>query len=132
METQSNTSQESTTQAPNTTPITPVTEVHKEGGNNRTLMGILSYLGFIVLIPLLMKNDDPFIKFHIKQGLVLLTLEVILWVLGSLVFFWSFWPIYRIIHLALIILSIIGIINVVQNRQKELPLVGGLSKHFKI
>ena len=29
-----------------------------------------------------------------------------------------------------LVLSIIGIVNVVQNREKELPLVGSFAKHF--
>lgn len=96
------------------------------------LMGILSYLGPLVIISYLMKKDDPFVKFHIKQGLVLLSIEVIIWVLSASLFLWTLWPIYRIIHLALFVLSIIGIINATQEKEKELPLVGSLSRYFPI
>lgn len=122
MDTQNNTN-------PNPTPTTP-TPNHV--ANDKVVMGILSYLGPLVLIPLIMKKDDPFVKFHIKQGLVLLVMEAILWVLSSMIFMWSFWPIYRIVHLGLLILSVIGLVNATQGKEKELPLVGGFSKHFNI
>jgi uncharacterized membrane protein len=98
---------------------------------DKMIMGILSYIGPFVLIPFFTKKDDIFVKFHIKQGLVLLSIQVILWILSSSMMMWSLWPLYRLIHLAIIVLSIIGIINVAQGKEKELPIVGGFSKYFK-
>ncbi len=98
--------------------------------NNRTLMGILSYLGPLVIVALILGKHDPFVKFHTKQGLVVLSLEVIVWILSSIM--WPLWMLFNIINLAAIILSIIGIVNVVQGKEKELPLVGGLARHFPV
>ena len=98
--------------------------------DNKTAMGILSYLGPLVIISYLTSKDDPFVKFHIKQGLVLLVIDVIIWALGPM-FFWSLWGIVQLIHLALFVLIVIGIINVIHKKQKELPVVGGFSKYFK-
>jgi len=100
------------------------------GEGNKILFGILAYLGPLVIVSLLVKKDDSFVKFHIKQGLVLLSISIILWILSSIM--WSFWPISKIIHIALFILSIIGIINVVQKKEKELPLVGDLARYFSL
>lgn len=100
-----------------------------EQGSNKTLMGVLSYLGPLVIIPFLMSKEDPFVKFHIKQGLVVVCLEIIVWILGSMMY--SFWMILNLVNLATFVLSIIGIVNVVQHKEKELPLVGGLSSLFK-
>lgn len=94
------------------------------------VMGVLSYLGILVIIPFLMAKDDAFVKFHIKQGVVLAVIEIVLWALSGM--FWGFYFIISIINLATIILSIIGIVNVVQNKEKELPLVGSLSKYVTI
>lgn len=99
---------------------------------HKIIFAALSYLGPLVLVSLAVKKDDPFVKFHIKQGLVLLAIQVILWVLSSSIMLWSLWPLYKIIHLGLFILVIIGIINVTQDKEKELPLVGGFAKHFPI
>ncbi len=118
-------------QPQNSAPITPVAEnVQKTEHSNNTLMGILSYIGPLVIIPFLTTKEDPFVKFHIEQGLVLLVIEVAVWILGS--FMWPFWMIASLINLGTFVLSVIGIINVTQGKQKELPLVGAWSKHIKI
>ncbi len=95
---------------------------------HKTLMGVLAYLGILLIIPFLMAKDDPFVKFHLKQGLVLLVIEIIVWILGSSM--WQLWMILNLVQLATLVLSIIGIVNVIQGKQKELPLVGSFSKHF--
>jgi len=97
---------------------------------NKTLMGVLAYLGVLVFIPLFTHKNDPFVKFHVKQGLVLFSIEVITWVVGSM--FWPLWMLLNIVNLATLILSIIGIVNVAKNTQKELPIVGHLSSYFNI
>ncbi|MBN1445824.1 MAG: hypothetical protein JW957_06930, partial [Candidatus Omnitrophica bacterium] len=38
----------------------------------------LSYLGILLLIPLLVNKDNEYSKFHVKQGLVLLISGIIL------------------------------------------------------
>ena len=98
-------------------------------GANKTLMGILSYIGPLVIISYFTSKDDPFVKFHIKQGLVLLVIEVAVWVLGMM--FWPLWLLLNLVNLATFILSILGIVNVVQGKEKMLPLVGDYAKYFK-
>lgn len=93
-------------------------------------MALLSYLGPLVIVSLLVGKNDPFVKFHVKQGLTVFTLEVIVWVLSSML--WSLWMLLNIINLATLVLSIIGIVNVLQGKQKELPLVGSYAANFKI
>lgn len=83
-----------------------------------------------MIIPLLASKKDPFVTFHVKQGLVLLSITVIVWLLGYLSF--PIWFLYRIVDLFVLVLAVIGIINVIKNRQEELPLVGQLAKYFKI
>ena len=103
-------------------------QVHQPKPEHKTLMGVLSYLGILIIIPFLMAKDDPFVKFHIKQGLLLVIVEIAVWVLGSSM--WQLWMLLNLVNLATLVLSIIGIVNVVQGNQKELPLIGGLAKNF--
>ncbi len=98
--------------------------------NKQKLMGALAYLGVFILIPLFVAKDDPVVKFHIKQGLILVIAEIVLKVLSLLMFGWLLWPFIQIVNLAIFILSIVGIINVLQEKEKELPLVGHLAKNF--
>ncbi len=95
---------------------------------NKTLMGVLAYLGILIIIPFLMAKDDPFVKFHIKQGLLLVIVEIAVFVLGNAM--WQLWMFLNLANLAALVFSIIGIVNVVQGNQKELPLIGSLSKNF--
>lgn len=92
-------------------------------------MAVLSYIGPLVIVSYLTAKDDPFVKFHIKQGLVLLVADVALWVIGSMAY--MLWPVIQLINIAVLILAIIGIINAVKGREKELPLVGKFSSNFK-
>lgn len=94
------------------------------------LMAILSYLGPLVIISYLTSKDDPFVKFHIKQGLAIFGLEVIIWIFGSMMY--SMWMIVNILNFATLILSIVGIVNVVQGKEKELPIVGKFAQSFSI
>ncbi len=103
---------------------------HNNSQDNKTLMAVLAYIGPLVIISYLSAKDDPFVKFHIKQGLVLFVIEVVIWLVGQM--FWPFWIFLNIVNLATLILSIIGILNAVHKKEKELPLVGHLSKHFSI
>jgi uncharacterized membrane protein len=95
---------------------------------NETVMGVLAYLGILVIIPLLVSMNDPFVKFHAKQGLVLFCIEVVISAIGF--GFPPFWMIINLINLAVLVLVIIGIVNVAQHQQKELPIVGSLATYF--
>lgn len=108
----------------------PTASAHGNESNNRMLMGILAYFGILVIIPFIVAKDDPFVKFHIKQGMVLAAIWIGFWVLGM--FMWMLYPIISIVNLALLVLSIVGIVNVVQNKEAPLPVVGSLAKHINI
>ena len=96
---------------------------------NRTLFGILSYLGPLVIIPYLLGRNNQFVKFHTKQGLVLLTLDILVWLATVVTPF--FFPIWGIVNLGILVLAIIGIVNAAQGQEKELPVVGKFSSYFK-
>jgi uncharacterized membrane protein len=98
--------------------------------NNTTLMGILAYIGILVIIPYLMAKDDPSVKFHIKQGLVLVVIEIAVMVVGNMLYILA--PVLMIVNLGALVLSVIGIINVVNKKEVPLPLIGQFSSHFKI
>ncbi len=98
--------------------------------DNKLLFGIMSYLGFLVLVSWAMGKHDDFVKFHVKQGLVIFCIEIVMWILSAS--FWPLWMLWNLINLATLVLSIIGIINVVHKQQKPLPVIGHLAEHFKI
>ena len=95
----------------------------KQGDKN--LIAIFSYLGILFLIPLLVSKDNPFVKYHVRQGVVLfitgLIASLVIWIplIG-----WA-------IGIALFVLMIIGIINVVKGRQTPLPIIGKFASKLK-
>lgn len=126
-----NNQQQNNTPAPQNAPAGGEGGGQTGGGNppdNRKVMSILSYIGPLVIVSYITSKDDPVVKFHIKQGLVLFVLEIAMWVIGMMI--WMFWPILQIVNLALLVLSVIGIMNAVNGRQKELPFVGSYAKYF--
>lgn len=92
------------------------------------VMGILAYLGPFVIVSYLTLKEDLFVKFHIKQGLVLLIIEVTMWFLGMV--FWPLWIFLNLINFVVLVLAIIGIINVTQGKEKKLLLVGDYARYF--
>lgn len=117
-----NNEQSTTDQSSKTDPSEPT---------KNTLMAALSYIGPLVLVPYLtVAKDDSFVKFHVRQGLVLLVIEVAVWALGMI--WWMIWPIYSIINLVTFILSIIGIVHAVKGHEKALPIIGKFGSQFKV
>jgi len=88
------------------------------------VMAALSYLGILVLIPLLAKKDSKFAQFHAKQGLVFL----IVWVIGWFLLFipiigWLLW-------VAIWILDIVALVQALMGKYWEVPVIGSIAKKF--
>jgi len=118
----------------------PVVEPEKVGGNDNMgsasgndhdveenkVFAALSYLGILVLIPLLAKKDSKFAQFHAKQGLVFL----IVFIAGWLVFWipiigWLLW-------IAVVALNIIGLVQALMGKWWEAPVIGPLAKKLNL
>lgn len=106
---------------------------HAAKAGTTNVMGIFAYLWILIIIPFLTDSkNDPFVKYHLKQGLALIIFEVVGWFVGFFLLFipflgglisWLWW-------LASFVLAIIGIINVVNGQEKELPVIGQYAKNF--
>ncbi len=109
----------------------PATKSTKNTG-----MAALAYVLFF--IPLLTDaKNDPFVKFHVKQSLVLLLvtigwnilerifwyIPVLGWLAGGLV--------GMIVGIALLVLWIKGLMNALNGKQEALPLIGKYADQFK-
>ena len=103
-------------------------------GQPNTGMAIVAYILFFV--PLLTDaKNDPFVKFHVKQGIVVFALSVILWVIKMLIpWYWLFrlYWLFDLAGLAILVFVILGIVNAAQGKQEKLPLVGQFADSFKI
>jgi uncharacterized membrane protein len=93
----------------------------------------LSYLGPLILVPLLASQESKYAKFHANQGLTLFVAEICSGIIGSILYTvlgvisWrllaiaSLWNLTGVLFL---FLTLFGIINALQGRAKELPLFG--------
>lgn len=111
--------------------------------SDNKVFALLSYIGILVLVPLIAAPKSKFARFHANQGLVLLIGEVaygtvrgvllgVLKLLRRITIFGGvlFGPVYWIVNivsgllsLAFLIFAIIGIINAAQGKAKELPFI---------
>ena len=99
-------------------------------------MAILSYFGFLVLIPIFAAKKDPFARYHANQGLVLCIVVMICSVLSNVLtrVLLEISPLlvlivsgfFGILTLVFCIFSIIGIIHAAKGQKKPLPLIGGI------
>lgn len=95
---------------------------------NKT-MAILSYLGFLFLVPLLAAKDSPFAKFHANQGLVLFIFDIIVTVVSTILGILPFigWLISLLLYAVVLVFVILGIINAAGGKAKQLPIIGGIT-----
>lgn len=105
-------------------PKPPTSQSH----SSNTMMAVLAYLGILVIVPLVSDaKNDPFVKFHAKQGLVLL----IVWIVASV---FSVVPFIGLIsffvYFIAFVLMIIGIMNASKGEMKELPVIGSWGNKF--
>ena|SRR3989344_1126058 len=98
--------------------------------DDKTLMGIFSYLGPLVIVSYLVAKENPFVKFHIKQGAVLFVIEIALWILGTILP--PLWMIIKLLNIATLIYAILGIVNVTRGLEKKLPLIGDYSRYIPL
>ena len=94
-------------------------------------MAVIAYILFFV--PLLTGDakKDPFVKYHVKQGLVLFLLVVLINVIGWIIPFYFWFTISWILSLGTLVLLILGIINAVNGKQEPLPVIGKFADIFK-
>jgi uncharacterized membrane protein len=97
---------------------------HKE---KNTGMAVVAYILFFV--PLLTDaKNDPFVKYHVRQGFTLFLAAVILAILGTIfMMYWITW----VFNIVCLIFLVIGIINAVSGKEEPLPFIGKYAVHFK-
>lgn len=118
----------------------------------KQLSQILSYFGILFIVGLVSsEKDDPNVRFHVGQGIILFIFEVILNILNFILIQFIFTPLFRrevkiwgfvtgyemnpfgqfliaitsIVVYGLIIYMVVrGVMNVIKKEKKELPLIG--------
>lgn len=94
----------------------------------------LSYLGILLIVPLVVNKDNEYSKFHVKQGIILLICWIG-WQIVSIIF--NIIPVIGTIIWAggllfLFILMVIGIINSLREKTEPLPVIGKYAEKIKL
>jgi len=128
--------------------------VQNQDVQDNKAMGVLSYLWFLWLVPLISgkHKSSAFAKFHMNQGLTVILLWMAFGVVAFLLslirvtrtqYMWGIavaqysvspWWISLItsaLSLGITVLCLIGIVAALKGEKKPLPLVGGLFNFFK-
>ena len=92
-------------------------------GQSNIGLAIVAYILFF--IPLLTEQkNDPFVRYHMRQGFALFVVECVYMLIGRMfVFYWLSW----LLSLAVLALFIIGVINAASGKEKPLPFIGQLA-----
>lgn len=84
-------------------------------------MAVVAYLLFFV--PLLTDaKNDPFVKFHVKQAIILLIGWLVSVIIGQVPVLG--WAISFVMGVGILILLLMGIINALNGEEKPLPIIG--------
>lgn len=97
---------------------------------------ILDYFSVLCLLGLFVEKDNPDVRFHTNQGLILFLLEVVIGVVSTIL---GWIPILgfiiriicSLLSLGCVALAIVGIVNVAQNQRRPLPVIGKLFTFIK-
>jgi len=95
---------------------------------------VLSYLNVLLVIPIILQPDSPYVRFNTNQGLLLLLLEVagsivlsivtaiisLIPILGAIIS-WILWLAFSVL---ILLFAIRGILSVLKGTAKELPFIG--------
>lgn len=91
---------------------------------DKKLTGIVAYITWIGFLIAYLAGDKEGAKFHLNQACVLaiagLACTVLSWVP---IVRWVVW----VLDLVLLVLAVMGIVSAVNDEEKPLPLIGGIS-----
>lgn len=90
--------------------------------NDNKVLAVLSYIGILVLVPLIAAPNSRYARFHANQGLTLWITSLILSAVTVIPILG--WIIGVVGNIIAFVLMIIGIVNAVQGRAKQLPIIG--------
>lgn len=107
------------------------------------IFAALSYFSILFIVPLVVKKEDEFVKFHIRQGIALFLAEVIVWFILYLIelllvtlFSYSAFSfisfLHKIVWLFFTFISMIGVYFAAKGDKRKIPVLWDLSKNIKI
>jgi len=98
----------------------------QEDINNNKLMACLSYVGIFFLIPMFLRKDSAYVKFHVNQGVVVFILTIATLVLSTIISIIGIPLVGTILPLIPLALMIFGLVNCFNGKAVGLPVIGNI------
>lgn len=94
--------------------------IMNQSSSNAKLFAVLAYFPLLWIVGMFVEpdKDDPFVRFHINQGIILTILYAIVSVLTKIFF------LFGILYALTLVLFILGVVNAASGQMKPLPIVG--------
>lgn len=104
------------------------------------LCSAISYIPPLFIVGLIVEKNDPVVRYHANQGLLLFLLSIVFGVISNAVrvlgkiFFFFIEPVFNVIAaivggalgIIIIVFAIIGIVNALNKRCSPLPVIGDI------
>jgi uncharacterized membrane protein len=91
-------------------------------------MAVVAYILFFV--PLLTEaKNDPFVKYHVKQGLILFICAIVASIVVEIV---DLFFIAVVIRLGILVFILLGVMNALHGKKEPLPFIGQYEDKFTL
>ena len=116
---------------PPSSPASPPPESAPPGtaSPNRGLMVVLSYLWLLAIVPLLLEEQDPEVRWHAKHGLVLFGIEFIGFMALAIVTGIAGWFGFLLAQLAQLGVLVLHVVCIAKGLQGDRLLIPGISEY---
>lgn len=117
------------------TTIEDKSQIEPKRASDEILFGTLSYFNIAVLATIVSKPDSEFCKFHAKQGVALVILDLAFIVVVSVAMVIVPFFAFLLFFIGMIILfaeHILGIINAIRGNMYHLPIIYGLAQKIDV
>lgn len=101
----------------------------KKVSNEDKLLAALAYVSVLCIVPLVLKQDNEYVQFHAKQGLVVFALELIGMALLITLLFAAVTPVIWILSFCL---SGYGFVSALVGKQSAIPGAAWVIKTLNI
>lgn len=108
-----------------------VRRIFMANSSNEKVYNVLAYIGILFIVGLIADSQNPKVRFHVNQGLVLFLAEVVLGIVCGIISAIPFIGFIGsicsgIIGIVGVVFMIIGIIHAANDEEVPLPVIGGI------
>ncbi len=97
------------------------------GLDDSRLYAAMAYLLVLVFVPWLVRRNDPFVSWHVRQGIVVLAGVILALIIAA---WWS--TVGSLLFLVLLIGDVIALVQALQGKRWKIPGIGQLANRIRL